>query len=171
MEYSGVSNERAEHSIRPARPDEFAQLRELEFKADKLLEAVGIGPFINDESENHLARAALVLVVNDPPVGFVCVELVGGIPHIWQLAVDPDHGRRGLGRALMNAACDWARSASGPEWRCALPSRLKPDYLYNRSNFRKSRVDHDVICERCTHFRPCQPPRAPVDIHLGGERG
>jgi GNAT superfamily N-acetyltransferase len=49
-------------------------------------------------------------VVNDPPVGFVCVELVGGIPHIWQLAVDPDHGRRGLGRALMKAACDWARS-------------------------------------------------------------
>ena len=110
MEYSGVSNEHSEYSIRPARPDEFARLRELEFKADKLFEAVGIGPFLNDQAEDHFDQAALVLVVNDPPVGFVSVELVGGIPHIWQLAVDPDHGRRGLGRALMEAACDWARS-------------------------------------------------------------
>ena len=110
MKYSGVSDEHSEHSIRPARPDEFPQLREIEFKADKLFEAVGIGPFVNDETEDHFGQAALVLVVNDPPVGFVCVELVGGIPHIWQLAVDPDHGRRGLGRALMEAACDWARS-------------------------------------------------------------
>lgn len=85
-------------------------MRELEFEADKLFEPVGIGPFLDDEAEDHFDQAALVFVVNDPPVGSVSVELVGGIPHIWQLAIDPDHGRRGLGRALMEAACDWARS-------------------------------------------------------------
>ncbi len=105
-----MSGERAAPSVRHARPDEFALLRELESKADKLFETVGIGPFVNDESEDHLDRAALVLVVGDVPEGFVCVELVDGIPHIWQLAVDPDHGRRGLGRALVRATCDWARS-------------------------------------------------------------
>jgi GNAT superfamily N-acetyltransferase len=98
-------------TVRPARHDEFGSLRELEFKADKLFETVGIGPFVNDESENHLDGAALVLVAGDPPQGFVCVELVDGIPHVWQLAVDPDHGRQGLGRLLMEASCDWARSA------------------------------------------------------------
>jgi hypothetical protein len=71
---------------------------------------VGIGPFVNEETEDHFAQAALVLVVNDQPEGFVAVELVDGIPHIWQLSVDPEHGRQGLGGALVEAACDWARS-------------------------------------------------------------
>jgi GNAT superfamily N-acetyltransferase len=105
-----MSGERSMPSIRRARPDEFAVLREVELKADKLFETVGIGPFVNDDAEDHLGQAALVLLVGDPPLGFVCVELVDSIPHIWQLAVDPDHGRHGLGRALMQAACDWARS-------------------------------------------------------------
>ncbi len=71
---------------------------------------MGIGPFTNDDAENHLAKAALVLVTGEPPVGFVCVELVDGIPHIWQLSVHPDHGQRGLGRSLAEAACTWAQS-------------------------------------------------------------
>ena len=96
--------------IRQARPEEFAQLRATEFKADKLFETLGIGPFVNDEAEDHLGQASLVLVIGEPPVGFVCLETVDGLPHVWQLAVDPEHGRRGLGRALMEAACDWARS-------------------------------------------------------------
>jgi len=97
-------------SIRDARPDEFAWLRRIEFEADRIFESVGIGPFVNDESEDHFEQAALVLVVGDPAVGFVCVELVDGMPHIWQLAVHPDFGRRGVGRALVEAACDWARA-------------------------------------------------------------
>ena len=109
MEYSGVRDNHPAPPIRSARPDEYAQLRQLEIKADRLFESVGIGPFVNDEGEDHFGRAALVLVVDDPPQGFVCVELVDEIPHIWQLAVDPARGRRGLGRALVEAACDWAR--------------------------------------------------------------
>jgi ribosomal protein S18 acetylase RimI-like enzyme len=96
-------------SIREARSDEFASLCRIEFEADRLFETVGIGPFVNDDAEDHMSQAALVLVVGDPPVGFVGVELLDGVPHIWQLAVHPDHGRQGLGRALVRAACDWAR--------------------------------------------------------------
>ena len=75
-----------------------------------MFESVGIGPFVNDEGEDHFGQAALVLVAGDPPVGFVCVELVDEVPHIWQLAVHPDHVRRGLGSALVRAVCEWARS-------------------------------------------------------------
>jgi GNAT superfamily N-acetyltransferase len=105
-----MSDRPATSSIRVGRPDEFAELRCIEFEADRLFETVGIGPFTNEEAEDHLDQAVLVLVVGDPPVGFVCVELVDGSPHIWQLAVRPDHGRQGLGRALVEAACDWART-------------------------------------------------------------
>ena len=31
-----------------------------------------------------------------------------GGAHLAQLSVQPDHGRRGLGRALLRAACEWA---------------------------------------------------------------
>ncbi len=78
MEFSGVSNEHSGPSIRRARPDEFAQLRKVEFKAHKPFEAVGLGPFVNHEAEDHSGQAALLLVAGDPPEGFVCVELMDG---------------------------------------------------------------------------------------------
>ena len=71
---------------------------------------MGIGPFTDEDGEGRLGQAALVLVTGDPPVGFVCVGLVDRTPHIWQLSVHPGHARQGLGRALMEAACDWARA-------------------------------------------------------------
>lgn len=97
--------------IRHARPSEFGALRELEIEADRVFETVGIGPFVMDETEDHTDRAALVLVVDDPPVAFIVVELVDGNAHIWQVSVHPDHGRQGLGTALIGAAGDWARAA------------------------------------------------------------
>jgi len=105
-----VSHQSPGRTIRHARPEEFARLREIEFQADKLFETVGVGPFVNDEAENHLDQSNLVLVIGEPPVGFVCLETVDGLPHVWQVAVDPPYGRRGLGRSLVEAACDWARS-------------------------------------------------------------
>ena len=97
-------------SIRQARTDEYPGLRALELESDRLFESVGIGPFADVEEENHLDGAALVLVTGEPPVGFACVDMVDGIPHLWQLSVHPEHARRGLGRALVEAVCDWARA-------------------------------------------------------------
>jgi len=96
-------------SIRPARADELAGLRELELLADERYGDVGFGPFAQSDEENHLDRAAVVLVSGDPPVGFACVEVVDGNALLWQLSVHPDAGRRGLGSALVEAVCDWAR--------------------------------------------------------------
>lgn len=97
-------------TIRGGRPEEFAALRRIEIVADRMFESVGIGPFTNDDDEDHFDKAALVLVAGEPPVGFVRVELVDGIPHIWQLSVHPDHARRGLGRSLVEATSAWAGS-------------------------------------------------------------
>jgi GNAT superfamily N-acetyltransferase len=43
----------------------------------------------------------------DRPVGFALVMLHGGQPHLNELSVDPAHGRRGLGRRLVETVCAW----------------------------------------------------------------
>jgi GNAT superfamily N-acetyltransferase len=75
---------------------------------------VGIGPFQQSEDENHLGSAAVVLVAEDPPIGFICVQTVDGAAHVWQLSVRPSASRRGIGTALLTAACEWARSNGWP---------------------------------------------------------
>ena len=69
---------------------------------------MGIGPFADDGGADHFDSAVLVLVAGEPPVGFACVELVDGGPHIRQLSVHPDHARQGVGRSLVEAASAWA---------------------------------------------------------------
>jgi GNAT superfamily N-acetyltransferase len=100
--------------VRIASPDEFELIRQVELEADRLFETVGIGPFTNSDDENHLATAAVVLVTGRPPVGFACVDVVDGVAHLWQLSVRPEASRQGLGRALVEAACEWARSHDYP---------------------------------------------------------
>ncbi len=53
-----------------------------------------------------VARASTELVV-----GFALVDLLAGGPHLEEIDVHPDHGRRGVGRALVEAVLDWAWAA------------------------------------------------------------
>ncbi len=94
--------------VRPADPAEFERLRWIELESDRLLGEFGIGPFEDDEAEDHLSDAAAVFAVGEPAVGFVCLVLVDGAAHVDQVSVLPDHGRRGIGRALIEAAIGWA---------------------------------------------------------------
>ena len=43
------------------------------------------------------------------PVGFALVTIVDGSAHLHEMDVHPDHGRRGLGTALVGAVVEWAR--------------------------------------------------------------
>jgi GNAT superfamily N-acetyltransferase len=83
----------------------------LEVASDTLFATLGIGPLPPPGPVEELARSLVVLVSGDPPVGFARIDLVAGGAHLEQLAVHPDHGRRGLGRALVRAACAWAAAA------------------------------------------------------------
>jgi len=96
-------------SIRVATPTDFARLQEIEIEGDEMFASIGIGPFQDDGAEGHLRAAAVVFVAGAPPIGFVTVEVVDGAAHVWQLTVLPSMQRRGVGRALLAAVCEWAQ--------------------------------------------------------------
>ncbi len=66
------------------------------------------------KSEDELAAAAregmlwVALDEGDRPVAFALVDLIDGAPHLEEIDVHPDHGRRGIGRALIAAVEEWA---------------------------------------------------------------
>lgn len=47
------------------------------------------------------------------PVGFALVQRLGPDFHLEELDVLPEHGRRGLGTALVHAVCAWAERQAG----------------------------------------------------------
>jgi len=107
--------------IRPARPDELPSLPAIEVAADTLFDALGVGPLPGPGTEEELAAALVVLVAGDPPVGFCRIDEAVGLAggprgaHLEQLSVRPDRARRGVGRALVRAACAWASAAGYTE--------------------------------------------------------
>lgn len=101
--------------IRTATTGDLAGLPVLEAAADRLLEAE-LGHQALPAAELQAAGAPLFilvagLVAGNPPVGFARVDEVGGQAHLEQLSVHPDSAGRGIGRSLLAAAIDRARSA------------------------------------------------------------
>jgi GNAT superfamily N-acetyltransferase len=106
--------------IEPATAQDLPHLIEVEVAADKLFEVAGYGSTPGPATLDELASARLLLVARlqppdhsggqppDLPVGYLRVELVGGQPHIEGLSVRPKAMRRGIGSALVKAACQWA---------------------------------------------------------------
>jgi GNAT superfamily N-acetyltransferase len=96
------------------RPDELSLLPSLEAAADTAFEQLGIGPLPGPGTVEEFAAALVVLVAGDPPVGLCRIDAISGPDratpgaHLGQLSVHPDHTGRGIGRALLEAACDWA---------------------------------------------------------------
>lgn len=100
--------------VRPAEPEDLEQLPDIDSRAESLFRVAGMDlpdlPFPLDAL--HESRA--VFAAGRPPVGFVQVDEVDGVAHVQELAVLPSHMRKGLGSALLDAACEWARQAGYP---------------------------------------------------------
>lgn len=107
-------------SIRLARPEEAPLLPLIEVEAAKLFQTAGM-PGIADMSvddaipeayaRDRIADGTLWVAADarDAPVGFLALKLTDGLPYIVELDVLPQHGGKGLGRALVGAACAWAK--------------------------------------------------------------
>ena len=91
----------------------------MEQAANALFEGSGLLTSVQDdvtslEELSHAQAAGLLWLARGPdrePIGFALVDLVDGEPHLEEIDVDPAHGRRGVGRALLEAVCAWAREA------------------------------------------------------------
>jgi len=94
--------------IRPAREDELPELIEIEVAADRLFPLAGYGETPGPASLEELRGSPITLVAGDPPVGYARVDLVDGRAHLESLSVRPRYMRRGIGGALVRAACEWA---------------------------------------------------------------
>ncbi|GAA2913199.1 GNAT family N-acetyltransferase [Streptosporangium fragile] len=94
--------------VRWAEAGELAGLAAVEIAADGVFAQVGItfpaGTTMIEETDDP----SRVLVAGTPPVGFAMIGEVDGQVHLDQLAVHPEHGRRGVGGRLLAAVCDHA---------------------------------------------------------------
>jgi GNAT superfamily N-acetyltransferase len=103
-------------TIELARESDLPALPAIELAANELFEDTGLLPAVDDDftgpEEFRDARAeGRLWVARAPggePVGFALVELLDGKPHLEEMDVMPSHGRRGLGRALLEAVFAWA---------------------------------------------------------------
>ena len=106
------------YSIAIARREDLAHLPAIELAAARLL--AGHAPAsvlaeVTSAAELELARLdghLWVARADDRAVGFAHVKVLAPrVAHLHELDVHPDHGRRGLGRRLVTAVCDWAARA------------------------------------------------------------
>ena len=59
-------------------------------------------------------RLWVVLDLHGRAVGFALVEVVGGLAHVDEIDVHPDHARQGIGSTLLQLTIDWARHERFP---------------------------------------------------------
>ena len=93
--------------VRPATAADLERLAAVEALGDALFETV-FGELDwppPPSGEERAAEPGFILVVGEPVVGFAHVLERGGGFHLEQLVVDPAHGRRGLGSALIDGVC------------------------------------------------------------------
>jgi 4-diphosphocytidyl-2-C-methyl-D-erythritol kinase len=104
------------YEIALARPEHVAPLPDLEFRAAQLYRGHGISDEIlagtsDVEALHEAQQAGLLWVALDEggqPVGFAFVEEFDGGLYLSELDVLPEHGRRGLGRALVTSLLSFA---------------------------------------------------------------
>lgn len=107
-----------DYKIRPASPQDIPALPEIERAAGGLFAGLDLVQDLDDtrsiEELERAQEASRLWVATEPggqPVGFAMAIEVDGLAHLDELDVHPEHGRRGLGTALVETVCEWAKSA------------------------------------------------------------
>lgn len=105
------------YSIRLARYDEVPLMADIERIAAENFAPYGLDKIMGESLEPlemlqegvRDGRLWVAVDANDHPIGFALAIILEGQPHLDELDVLPDHGKRGLGTALVETVCTWAR--------------------------------------------------------------
>src|SRR6185436_11263910 len=133
------------YSIRSARADDLPRLPEIEHAASQLFRhtehaalADDTGPDL-DNFERWWRKGAIWVAVDsaDNLVGFAVAEELDGQGFLIELDVHPAHGRRGLGRRLIETVRAWAAQRGYAELRLSTFARIEWNApYYARLGFR-----------------------------------
>jgi len=107
------------YSIERAGSDDLLHLPRIEREAGVLFAGLGIADSVlSDETSleelQYAQERGLLWVAraqNNEVVGFALLEVIDDQLHLEEIDVHPAHGRRGIGRALIEAVCAWGSSA------------------------------------------------------------
>jgi GNAT superfamily N-acetyltransferase len=110
------------YSIVAALPGHVRRLPAIERAAAALFPAEDLAHELRDKtySEGEYDRARregrlwVALSPGAEPVGFALVGPLDGALHLWEVDVHPEHGRRGIGAALVRRVLEWAREQGLP---------------------------------------------------------
>ena len=108
------------YRIRPGTSDDIDALPEIERAANNLFAEFGwpadiLASVTDRDTFRDFQRAGRLWVAtdaHDQPVGFALASLLDDHAHLDEIDVHPDHGRRGIGRALVEHVCTWAADSA-----------------------------------------------------------
>jgi GNAT superfamily N-acetyltransferase len=108
----------SEYVIGLSKADEVNAMPGIELRAGALFSADDLAPELASETTSHSvyrraqreARLIVARDVGERVVGFAHLVWVGGIAHLEEVDVEPDFARKGIGKLLVLASCDWARA-------------------------------------------------------------
>jgi 4-diphosphocytidyl-2-C-methyl-D-erythritol kinase len=111
----------AGYSIARARQEDLALLPPVELAAAQLLRGHAPDAALSQATDASTLTDAVhhgrawVARAGGVPVGFAFIDMLADdLPHLAEVSVLPSHGRRGLGTALVRAACAWTGDAGFP---------------------------------------------------------
>ncbi len=103
-----------DHAVRPARARDLPLIAAIEDAGLPMFEDV-LGDLTGDalaspapSGQERAGQPGFLLVAGDPVIGFAHVVDLVAHAHLAQISVHPDHGRRGVGAALLEAAAERA---------------------------------------------------------------
>ena len=124
-----------QYCIRLARKGDMKAIKEIELKSAVRFKGTGL---IDDLLDHHFEQGLLkeligdgqvwvaeqILCDNQPassktasasaPVGFAIATVLGPVAYLEEVDVLPSHGRKGLGRRLVETVAEWARGRNFP---------------------------------------------------------
>jgi GNAT superfamily N-acetyltransferase len=142
---------RSEYRVREARSEDLASLPGVEHAASQLFRSTAYPeiaderPTTVEEFARWLDAGALLVATNasDAPVGFAIVFALDGDAYIHELDVHPEHGRRGVGRRLI----EHVRSRAARDGHARVSLSTFSDVPWNGPYYRRLGF-HEVPEER-----------------------